>query len=53
MLWGGPIALLLIAVLSLRSYLKRRSILVAKTDKPLSAEETRRAEALLKELDSK
>ncbi len=53
LLWGGPIALLLIAVLSLRSYLKRRSILVAKTDKPLSAEETRRAEALLKELDSK
>ena len=53
LLWGGPIALLLIAVLSLRSYLKRRSILVAKTDKPLSAEETRRAEALLKSLDSK
>ena len=53
LLWGGPIALLLIAVLSLRSYLKRRSILVAKTDKPLSAEEARRAEALLKELDSK
>ena len=53
LLWGGPIVLLLIAVLSLRSYLKRRSILVAKTDKPLSAEETRRAEALLKELDSK
>ena len=53
LLWGGPIALLLIAVLSLRSYLKRRSILVAKTDKPLSAEETRRAEALLKELNSK
>lgn len=53
LLWGGPIALLLIAVLSLRSYLKRRSILVAKTDKPLSAEETRRAEALLKEFDSK
>lgn len=53
LLWGGPIALLLIAVLSLRSYLKRRSILVAKTDKPLSAEEVRRAEALLKELDSK
>ena len=43
LLWGGPIALLLIAVLSLRSYLKRRSILVAKTDKPLSAEEARRA----------
>ncbi len=53
LLWGGPIALLLIAVLSLRSYLKRRSILVEKTDKPLSAEEARRAEALLKELDSK
>ena len=53
LLWGGPIALLLIAVLSLRSYLKRRSILVAKTDKPLSAEEARRAEALLKELYSK
>lgn len=53
LLWGGPIVLLLIAVLSLRSYLKRRSILVAKTDKPLSAEEARRAEALLKELDSK
>lgn len=53
LLWGGPIALLLIAVLSLRNYLKRRSILVAKTDKPLSAEEARRAEALLKELDSK
>ncbi len=53
LLWGGPIALLLIAVLALRSYLKRRSVLVARTDKPLSAEEARRAEALLKELDTK
>ncbi|WP_415036449.1 cytochrome c-type biogenesis protein [Azonexus sp.] len=53
LLWGGPIALLLIAVLALRSYLKRRSLLLAKTDKPLSADEMRRAEALLKELDPK
>jgi len=52
-LWAGPLVLMVLGLIALRSYLKRRSILVAKTDKPLSAEETRRAEALLKELDSK
>ena len=51
LLWGGPLVLLLLGVFALRSYLKRRALRVAETDKPLSADEARRADALLKELD--
>ena len=51
LLWGGPLALLLLGVLTMRRYLKRRALRVAETDKPLSADEARRADALLKELD--
>ncbi len=53
LLWGGPLALLLIAILSMRSYLKRRNQQTAALAKPLTAEEIRRAEALLKENEEK
>lgn len=53
LLWAGPILLLLIGVLAMRSYLKRRAVEVAVADKPLSADEARRAEALLNEADPK
>lgn len=53
LLWGGPVALLLLGLFLLVSYLRRRARRVAEADQPLSAEETRRAEALLKEIDSK
>lgn len=51
LLWGGPVALLLLGVWLLRSYLKRRAVRVAAADQPLTADEARRADALLKELD--
>ena len=51
LLWAGPILLLLIGLITMRSYLKRRSIQVAAAEKPLSAEETKRAQAMLKEID--
>ena len=53
LLWAGPILLLLIGLITMRSYLKRRSIQVAAAEKPLSAEETQRAQAMLKEIDQK
>lgn len=53
LLWGGPLALLLIAILSMRSYLKRRTQQTAAQARPLTAEEIRRAEALLKENEEK
>jgi len=52
-LWAGPILMLLIGLVAMRSYLKRRSLRVADAGKPLSPDEARRAEALLKELDNK
>jgi cytochrome c-type biogenesis protein CcmH len=52
-LWAGPILMLLIGLLAMRSYLKRRSAQVADAGKPLSPDEARRADALLKELDNK
>ncbi len=51
LLWGGPVALLIFGLLALRSYLKRRALRVAEQDRPLTADETRRADALLKEID--
>lgn len=54
LLWAGPILLLFIGIFAMRGYLKRRSVQVAVTNaKPLSAEDTRRADALLKEIDDK
>ncbi len=52
-LWAGPILMLLLGLVLMRSYLKRRSSRVADAGKPLSPEEARRAEALLKEMDNK
>ncbi len=47
LLWGGPFVLMLAAVIVLMIYLRRRNRAVGQG--PLSDEETRRAEALLKE----
>jgi cytochrome c-type biogenesis protein CcmH len=51
LLWGGPIALLVFGIFILVRYQRRRAERVAAADKPLSVEEARRAEALLKETD--
>ncbi len=53
LLWGGPIAMRLLGLLTLRNYLRRRSTRMGAQEAPLSAEEAQRAEALLKELDTK
>ena len=53
LLWAGPIVLLIVGFLLLVRYQRRRAERVAAQDQPLSAEEARRAEALLKELDPK
>lgn len=52
LLWGGPIALLVFGLFALQRYLRQRAQRIANTS-PLSPEEARRAEALLKEIDSK
>jgi cytochrome c-type biogenesis protein CcmH len=46
LLWGGPFLLMIVAVVVLMIYLRRRNRAVGAA--PLSEEETRRAEALLK-----
>ena len=53
LLWLGPIALLIFGLATLVAYQRRRAERVAAEDKPLSADEAGRAEALLKELDNK
>lgn len=53
LLWGGPLALLVFGLLGLVRYQKRRARRIAEQDRPLSADEARRAEALLKELDTR
>ena len=53
LLWGGPLVLLIVGLVALIRYQRRRAERVAAADKPLSAEEASRAEALLKELDNK
>lgn len=53
LLWGGPVVLLLLAVFLLVSYLRRRARRLADTDQPLTPEDARRAEALLKEIEPK
>lgn len=52
LLWGGPIALLLFGLYALLRYMRQRARRIESTE-PLSADEARRAEALLKELESK
>jgi len=52
LLWGGPIALMLLAVFVLQRYLRRRAVRIAE-ETPLSTEEAGRADALLKELEPK
>ena len=53
LLWGGPLVLLIVGIIALVRYQRRRAKRVAAEDKPLSADEASRAEALLKELDNK
>jgi cytochrome c-type biogenesis protein CcmH len=52
LLWGGPVALMLLGLFILQRYLRRRARRMA-DDQPLSADENSRAEALLKETDNK
>ena len=52
LLWGGPAVLLIGGLLALRRYIRRRAARLA-NDTPLSADESRRAEQLLAELDRK
>ncbi len=47
LLWGGPFLLMIVGVIVLMIYLRRRNRALAEA--PLSEDETRRAEALLKE----
>jgi cytochrome c-type biogenesis protein CcmH len=53
LLWGGPVALLLLAIFLLVSYLRRRARHLADADQPLAPEDAKRAEALLKEIEPK
>lgn len=53
LLWLGPIALLIFGLATLVAYQRRRAERVAAEDKPLSADDAGRADALLKELDNK
>ena len=52
LLWGGPLALMLLGIVALIRHLRRRATRVA-DDRPLSADETSRADALLKEINPK
>jgi len=52
LLWGGPLALMLFGLFMLQRYLRRRAGRLA-DERPLSADEASRAEALLKEPDTK
>ena len=52
LLWGGPVALLLLGLFALLRYLHQRATRIA-TDPPLSTAETSRADALLNETDPK
>ena len=52
LLWGGPLLLLLVGLFALGRYLRRRAGRLA-DEAPLSAADSRRAEALLKDIDPK
>lgn len=53
LLWGGPIALMLVGLFALIRYLRRRTTRIEAEDLPLTAAEASRAEALLKETNPK
>jgi cytochrome c-type biogenesis protein CcmH len=53
LLWGGPIALLLIGLFALQRYLRQRAKRVNEAEHKLSTEDTSRAEALFKEISQK
>ena len=53
LLWGGPVGLMLLGLFALQRYLRRRATRINAEDKPLSADESSRADALLKEIDRK
>jgi cytochrome c-type biogenesis protein CcmH len=53
LLWGGPIALLLIGLFALQRYLRQRAKRVNEAEHQLSTEDTSRAEALFKEISQK
>ena len=52
LLWGGPVTLMLLGLIVLVRYLRRRAARIA-DEQPLSADETSRADALLKEINPK
>ena len=53
LLWGGPVALLLLGLFFLQRYLRQRAKRVIDAEQPLSADEASRAEALFKEISPK
>jgi len=53
LLWGGPVALMIFGVLALIRYLRRRATRINNEEKPLSADESSRADNLLQEIDLK
>jgi cytochrome c-type biogenesis protein CcmH len=53
LLWGGPVGLMLLGLFILQRYLRRRTLRINAEVQPLSADESSRAEALLKEIDPK
>lgn len=53
LLWGGPIALMLLGLIILVRYMRSRAKRLAEEEKPLTADQSSRANALLKELDNK
>lgn len=53
LLWGGPVALLLLGLFLLQRYLRQRAKRVIEAEQPLSADEASRAEALFKEISPK
>ena len=53
LLWGGPLVLMVLGLFLLVRYLRQRTRRVVETERPLSADEARRAEALLNESEPK
>ena len=53
LLWGGPVALMLLGLFILQRYLRRRAMRINAEYQPLSADQTSRADAMLKEIDQK
>ncbi len=49
LLWGGPLAMLLIGIFALQRYLRQRAARLDDSERPLSEDEARRAAALLEE----